>query len=64
MRIKDKQDRIDNVIDSFEAHSRAPKNSTIIIIDDVTTTLSTIQEAAKALYKQGFRDIHALVLAH
>jgi ComF family protein len=64
MRIKDRQDRIENVIDSFEAYSRAPKNSTIIIIDDVTTTLSTIEEAAKSLYKQGFCDIHALVLAH
>jgi ComF family protein len=64
MRIKDKQDRIQNIIDSFQAYSFAPKNSTIIIIDDVTTTLSTIQEAAKALSKQGFTDIHALVLAH
>jgi ComF family protein len=64
MRIRDKQDRIDNMKSSFKAHTKSQKDTTIILIDDVTTTLSTIQEAAKALYKQGFHDIHALVLAH
>jgi ComF family protein len=64
MRIKDKQDRINNMTNSFQANSKGFKDITIIIIDDVTTTLSTIQEAAKALSKQGFTDIHALILAH
>jgi predicted amidophosphoribosyltransferase len=64
MRIKDKQDRINNMTNSFQANSKGFKDITIIIIDDVTTTLSTIKEAAKALSKQGFTDIHALILAH
>jgi ComF family protein len=65
MKIDDRQTRIQNVTDAFEANQKATKHKQhIIIIDDVTTTLSTIQQAAKALRKQGFTSINALVLAH
>ena len=64
MRIQNKQSRIQNMNNAFIASKRNDLKQTILIIDDVTTTLSTIQEAAKALSLQGFNDIHALILAH
>ncbi len=64
MKIHDKQERIDNVKEAFIAHSKPKQDDIIILIDDVTTTLSTINEAASALYKKGFRNIHAVILAH
>lgn len=65
MRIKDRYHRIMNLNDAFIATIKSTQqNQTILIIDDVTTTLSTITQAAKALKKQGFHDINALILAH
>jgi predicted amidophosphoribosyltransferase len=65
MQIRDKQTRIKNVTDSFEAKQEPCNNDQhIIIVDDVTTTLSTIKQAAKALSNKGFTNINALVLAH
>ncbi len=65
MKITDKTTRIENMNDAFEARQVAgSEGQNIIIIDDVTTTLSTIQQAAKALSKQGFASINALILAH
>lgn len=64
MRIADRQSRIDNVNNAFMANKYCGPNSRAIIIDDVTTTLSTITQAAKALKSQGFRDINAIILAH
>jgi ComF family protein len=37
---------------------------TIIIIDDVTTTGSTLKEARDVLENAGYKDIYALTLAH
>jgi ComF family protein len=65
MKINDRKTRIQNVTNAFEAKQKASQNiQHIILIDDVTTTLSTIEQAAKALSKQGFTSINALVLAH
>jgi ComF family protein len=65
MKINDRQTRIQNVTNAFEAKQKANQNNQhIILIDDVTTTLSTIEQAAKVLSKQGFASINALVLAH
>jgi competence protein ComFC len=35
----------------------------IIIVDDVTTTTSTLNECAKVLYEAGFRNIHGIVFS-
>lgn len=40
------------------------KNSTIILVDDVITTGSTLNSAATALKKAGARQVHALTFAH
>jgi ComF family protein len=65
MKINDRETRIQNMNNAFEARQKASTDGlNIVLIDDVTTTLSTIQEAAKALSKMGFHSINALVLAH
>jgi len=65
MKLSDKQARISNMYNAFKSTQQAPSNLTdIILIDDVTTTLSTIQQAAKSLRSQGFTSVNALVLAH
>jgi ComF family protein len=64
MRIQNKQERISNMLNAFKANSSHSSFQPILLIDDVTTTLSTLQAAAKALQRQGFINIHALVLAH
>ena len=57
--------RQDNVKDSFAVRSDLDtiKNKTIVLIDDVTTTGSTIGECAKVLKNNGAKEIWALVLA-
>lgn len=65
MKINDRDSRIQNMDNAFKARQKVLSDTqSIILIDDVTTTLSTIQEAAKALSKVGFNSINALVLAH
>ena len=65
MKISDKSTRIKNMNNAFEVKYNLPINkANIILIDDVTTTLSTINQAAKAFQKQSYNSINALVLAH
>jgi len=65
MSFDNKQKRIENVIDIFECKTdNSYLNKDIILIDDVTTTLSTLDEAAKALINAGFSSVYALVIAN
>lgn len=67
--IKDRNDRLKNLINSF-AIKNAGKNTSlikgrnIILIDDVTTTGATLNEAKKTLKKAGARKIIAFTVAH
>ncbi|TSC89298.1 MAG: amidophosphoribosyltransferase-like protein [Parcubacteria group bacterium Gr01-1014_3] len=56
--------RVNNVAGCFTV-SELPKNkrAKIILLDDVCTSGSTLQEAAKALKKAGFKNIIGLVVA-
>ena len=56
--------RADNVAGAFTV-SELPKNkrAKIILLDDVCTSGSTLQEAAKALKKAGFKNVIGLVVA-
>lgn len=65
MKNEHRTDRINNMRNAFQANIK-PNNPVqpIILIDDVTTTLSTLEESAKALRKAGFQNIYGLVLAH
>ncbi|MBN1494896.1 ComF family protein [Candidatus Peregrinibacteria bacterium] len=64
-----KTQRMQNIKDAFCINPKIPpdtvsKNTTIILLDDVCTTFSTIRSAALALQKNGFRKIIACAAAY
>lgn len=60
-----RQERQKNVKDAFALQPGVdyPKNKKIILIDDVLTTASTLNECAKVLKKAGYETVCALVIA-
>ncbi len=61
---KDRKDRIKNIKNAFLCkNEKEIKNKEIILVDDVTTTGSTLKECAKALKTQTKKDIIAMVIA-
>lgn len=59
------KERESNILDTF--HLKNPEifpDKNILLIDDVSTTGSTLNECAKTLRKAGAKKIHGLVLAH
>ncbi len=58
-----KEERMINLLDSFEANSQV-ENKFIILVDDVVTTGSTLLEAKKTLLEKGAKDIFAFTIAH
>lgn len=70
MGITNKQQRQNNIQDAFALSLKAGadqknffKNKTIILVDDIFTTTSTLEECAKALKPLGPKEIWGLVLA-
>ena len=61
--IKDRKERLKNIVGCFSAGSEA-KGRNIILLDDVTTTGATLREARKVLRRAGGRKIIAFTLAH
>lgn len=62
--IKNRQERLNNINDSFAVKNpELIKDKNIILIDDVTTTGATIKEARKILKENGAKKIIALVAA-
>lgn len=57
-----KEDRKRLIKNVFCSNGNVPEN--IILIDDVATSGSTLREAARILYKNGARNISAVVFAH
>jgi len=54
-----------NVKNVFQLKSYAfVRNKKICLVDDVATTLSTLNECAKVLKKSGAASVYAVVLAH
>jgi competence protein ComFC len=58
-----KQERVENLADSFEADERVGSKY-VILVDDVVTTGSTLEEAKKTLLGRGARDVFAFTIAH
>ena len=62
--MSDFQKRKDNIMDAFEVlRPDEFKNKKIILIDDVSTSRSTMEEAAKVLKNAGAKSIWGMVIA-
>ncbi|MBO6101801.1 MAG: ComF family protein [Opitutales bacterium] len=60
----DKDDRTKNVKGAFEiAKNNLPKDSKIIVLDDVMTSGATLNECAKVLKRAGFKSVRAFAFA-
>lgn len=66
-KIKDNKEREKNIKDAFEINQKIKlgslKNKKIILLDDVATTLSTIEEAAKVLKENNAKEVWGLTVA-
>lgn len=63
--IKNKKDRLINLVDSFMVKNHnLIKDQNIILIDDISTTGATLIEAKKTLIKAGAKKVYAFVVAH
>lgn len=64
-RIKNRAERLKNIIGSFAIkNEELIKNRNIILIDDIITTGATLNEAKKVLKQSGARKIIAFTVAH
>ncbi|MFA6177289.1 MAG: phosphoribosyltransferase family protein [Candidatus Paceibacterota bacterium] len=64
-RIKNRNERLKNIIGSFTVRkSELIKNRNIILIDDIITTGATLSEARKVLKQAGARKVIAFTVAH
>jgi len=57
-----RQERKENVNKAFTAHARV-KGRTVLVMDDVSTTGSTLSSSAESLYASGAKDVYALTVA-
>ncbi len=62
-----RHERLINLANAFALDEKASdptvRNKKILLVDDVSSTLSTLDEAAKVLLRNGFSDVSGLVLA-
>lgn len=62
---KNKQERIHNIAGSFQVqNTRLIKNKTVLLVDDITTTGTTLYEARKLLLESGAHDVIAITIAN
>ncbi len=57
-----RQERLINLKDLFQANERNTERA-IIIVDDISTTKATLEEACRALKAAGWEKVYGLVLA-
>jgi competence protein ComFC len=57
------EERHQNVKDVFQAEPKFVSGRTVLIVDDILTTGSTIEECSKALCRAGARQVYGLTLA-
>ena len=55
--------RGENVLGAYQADPEIVKRKSVLLMDDVATTGSTIQSCTKALLSAGARDVYALTIA-
>ncbi len=61
---KNRNERLENTKNIFEVVGETSKNKKIIIIDDVSTTGSTLKEAREELLRAGYSNVWCLTIAH
>lgn len=60
-----KQERASNIRNSFQVKDKVwLPGARVLVIDDICTTGSTINECARVLKQSGAGEVHGLVLAH
>lgn len=59
-----KQERHKNLQDVFFCKKRLRKGTTLLLIDDVSTTGTTLNECARALKQSGAGAVYGFVIAH
>ena len=63
--IENRNERLKNIIGSFAVKEGSQiKNKNVILIDDITTTGATLNEARKILKRAGARKVIAFAIAH
>ena len=60
---KKRAERLDNLENAFLADRRKCHGKTYLLLDDVSTTGSTLRECAKALREAGATKIYAITMA-
>lgn len=60
----DASERSLNLLDAFSVKSGVALSRQIVLVDDVTTTGSTLSECARALRTKGVDSVSAVVIAH
>src|SRR3989344_7914516 len=64
-RTKTKKDRLENLKDCFSLKNKEKiKGKNIILLDDVTTTGTTLKEARRILHRHGAKKIICVTVAH
>ena len=63
-KLKNKKDRLNNLKNCFFANEHLVKNRNIILIDDVITTGTTMNEATRTLKNAGAKKVIGFSLAH
>ncbi len=62
--IKNRENRLRNLIGAFGADESSVRGRTIFLVDDVTTTGATLAEAKKTLLSAGAKKVFCFALAH
>ena len=60
---KSRQKRLENLKDAFTVNQKLSPHKTYILVDDIATTGSTLEECCQALKTNGARNVWGLVIA-
>ncbi len=64
-KISDRKKRLVNLKDNFICNDKEKiKGRTVIVVDDITTTGATLNEAMRVLKKSGAKEVFSFVVAH
>ena len=59
-----REERVRNMKDAFEVLNNNAKEKTLLLVDDIVTSGTTLAEAARVLKKAGYGKVYGLAFAH